>query len=331
LNVRYLVTGFVEHLPNSLNVYVELLSTADGSLIWSDRYSMGHAEIEVGRDAIVASIVSTLDLEIPRNEAEATRVLSDTEFDAWSHFHIGLAHIYRFDQQHNRLASEHFDAALALNPDFSRAHSGKSFVHWQNAFMNFGSGRAGFLRAAAKEAERAMSLDPQDPFAAFNLGRAQWLEGDIAAGLEWLNRALKVNSNSAQSHYNKGLLQVLNGASAEGNSASITALSLSPLDPLRYAMLSTQSMAALLEEDYEQAAFLAASAVQSPSAHFYIRLIAAAAHELHGDRTGASALLQPALEQQPDVSQDMFFRAFPFAKSQDRQRLHQAFLALGLS
>ncbi|MEM6637360.1 MAG: winged helix-turn-helix domain-containing protein, partial [Pseudomonadota bacterium] len=121
LGVRYLVTGFVEHLKNSLKVHLELLSTSDGSLIWSDFYSVGHAEIEVARNEIVSSIVSALDLEIPKYEADATRLLSDTEFDAWSHFHIGLAHIYRFDEQNNHLAAHHFDAALALDPDFSRA------------------------------------------------------------------------------------------------------------------------------------------------------------------------------------------------------------------
>ncbi|MEM9393359.1 MAG: winged helix-turn-helix domain-containing protein [Pseudomonadota bacterium] len=330
LGVRYLVTGFVEHLPNALNVHVELLSTQDGALIWSDRYSMGHFEIEMGRNDIVSSIVSALDLEIPRHEADATRLLSDAQFDAWSHFHLGLAHIYRFDQHHNHLASEHFDAALALEPGFSRAHSGKSFVHWQNAFMRFGSGRSGFIRAAAKAAETAMQLDPLDPFAAFNLGRAQWLEGNIQAGLDWLDRALKINPNSAQSHYNRGLLQVLNGAPSEGVSASDIALSLSPLDPLSYAMLSTQSMAALEQEDFEKAAALAARAVQSPSAHFYIRMIAAAANELNGDREVAATLLETAKAQRPKLSQELFFNAFPFAKERDRNRLRQAFVALGV-
>lgn len=331
LGVRYLVTGFVEHLANSLNVHVELLSTSDGSLVWSDRYTIGHSEIELGRNVIVSSIVSALDLEIPRHEADATRLLSTTQFDAWSHFHIGLGHIYRFDQHHNHLAAEHFDAALALDPDFSRAHSGKSFVHWQNAFMNFGSGRAGFLRAAATEAEKAMLLDPNDPFAAFNLGRAQWLEGNIAAGLDWLERALKINANSAQAHYNQGLLQVLSGAPTEGASASTTALSLSPLDPLRYAMLSTQSMAALQEENYEHAAQLADRAIQSPSAHFYIRMIAAVANELNGDREAASSLLTAAKAQQPGLSQELFFKAFPFERAPDRDRLQQAFISLGVA
>ena len=331
LGVRYLVTGFVEQLQNELKVHVELLSTCDGTLIWSDMYSIGHSEIELGRNDIVSSIVSALDLEIPRHEADATRELSDEQFDAWSHYHLGLAHVFRFDHQNNHVASEHFDAALALDPEFSRAHSGKSFVHWQSAFMRFGSGRNGFIRAAARSAETALQLDPNDPFAAFNLGRAQWLEGNIEAGLNWIDRALKINPNSAQSRYNRGLLKALVGASSEAVSASSIALSLSPLDPLGYAMLSTQSMAALQQEDFASAAALACRAVQSPSAHFYIRMIAAAANELNGDRRRASSLLAEALLQRPELSQDLFFQAFPFAHEPDRKRLRQAFDALGLN
>lgn len=330
LGVRYLVTGLVERAPNALHVTVELLTTADGVLVWSNRYELGLSEVQLGRDEIVSSIISALDLEIPRNEARASKLLTAAEFDAWSHFHIGLSHIFRFEQQHNHIASEHFDAALALDPEFSRAHSGKSFVHWQNAFMNFGEDRAQLINKAVEEADQAILLDPNDPFAAFNQGRVRWLEGDLAGGVDWLSRSLMINPNSAQSHYNTGLLQLLSGEASEGLSSSKTAMSLSPLDPLNYAMLSTQSMAALVSEDFENAAALAGRAVQSPGAHFYIKLIAAVAHECAGHRETAAKLVQRARAQRPDASVEMFFRSFPFARPEDRRRISAAFASLGL-
>ncbi len=329
LGVRYLVTGVIDVLAGRASLSVELLEAATGQLVWSDRFTADFADIQFGRSEIVSSIISALDLEIPKHEAEACRHLSEAEFDAWSHYHLGLAHVFRFNSQNNLRAAQHFDAALELDPSFARAHSGKSFAHWQNAFMQFGEDRSELLSEAAKAADMAIAMVPHDPFAAFNLGRARWLEGDLGGGLMWLDRALRINPNSAQAHYNRGLLHVMDGAPSEGRAASDIALSLSPLDPLVYAMHGTQALAAILDEEFETAAQLAETAVQAPAAHFYIRMIAAAACELNGNRQAAEGWRDRALAQRPDATTDMFFRAFPFDRRGDRARLETALSRVG--
>ncbi|MGZ2259450.1 winged helix-turn-helix domain-containing protein [Roseobacter sp. A03A-229] len=331
LGVRYLVTGVVEVLGGQVSLGIELLATSDGALIWSDRFTADFADIQFGRSEIVSSIISALDLQIPKHEADASRHLSEAEFDAWSHYHLGLAHIFRFNSDNNLIAAKHFDAAIELDPSFSRAHSGKSFVHWQNAFMQFGDDRTALLARASEEAEIAISIDPNDPFAAFNCGRARWLEGDLGAGMMWLDRALRINPNSAQAHYNRGLLQVMEGVPSEGRAASEIALSLSPLDPLVYAMHSTQAMAAILEDDYETAARLAETAVQAPGAHFYIKMIAAVACALNGNQQSAERWRDRARAMRPDASSRMFFQAFPYGRTADRAKLERALRELGFT
>ncbi|MEM8570472.1 MAG: winged helix-turn-helix domain-containing protein [Pseudomonadota bacterium] len=330
LGVRYLLSGLVEAVGGSLAISVELQATEDGALLWSDRFCVDPQEIQSARQRIVSTIIAVLELELPQYEARHSRRLKPNELDAWSHFHLGLSHIYKFQMHHNQTAADHFHAALELDPGFARAHAGLSFTHWQNAFMRFGADQKGLVEQAAASAERALDLDPSDPFSNFNMGRARWLEGDIGSSQIWLDRALFLNPNSAQCHYNKGLLFALDGTPDAAIDAASKAMSLSPLDPLRYAMLSVQALSRIALEDFDSAGALGDQAMQSPAAHYYISLIAACAKELQGERAAAQRHVQQALHRRPDVTVAMFLTVFPFREAAMRQTVAGALGRLGI-
>ncbi len=311
LGVRYLIAGSVEAIGDMLTLSVELISAQDGALIWSDRYASTLTDIQVTRHQIVASVIAAMELQVPQFEADHARRLQRDQFDAWSHFHLGLRHIYLFNRADNNLAAMHFNRAIDLDGEFARAHAGLSFAYWQDAFMQFGADRAEPLALAKSAADRALAIDPRDPFANFNMGRALWLEGDPISGCHWLERALQVNPNYAQCHYSKGLNELLAGKPDAAREAVKEAMTLSPLDPLQYAMLSVLAMSHIADEDFAQAAKLADRALHSPGAHFYISLVAAFSHELNGDRRTAEERLKSVLDVRSDLTQQLFFQAFP--------------------
>ncbi len=187
------------------------------------------------------------------------------------------------------------------------------------------------LQRAITSAETALEIDPYEPFANFSMGRARWLEGDIASGEMWLDRALELNPNYAQSHYTKGLMLLLDGRADDAMGSAQTALSLSPLDPISYAMLCVQALSKMSQEDFVGAAKLTDRALQTPSAHFYIALIAACAKELEGDRPAALRCLEQARRGRADVTSNMFFAAFPFRDTRMRKMVGGALEKLGLN
>ena len=312
LNVRYMLGGVVEVMGENLKITVEISSIESGAHVWSDSFSASLGDIQMARQDIVASVISALDLAIATHEAQGARRLNANEFDAWAHFHLGLSHLYKFSQGDNRIAAQHFEAALALDPHFSRAHSGLSFTHWQTAFMNFGEDRKLLIGQAVDSVSRALDIDASDAFANFNMGRARWLEGDLDGMQVWLDRTLQINPNLAQAHYTKGLCHVLDGAAQDSLTATEMAMALSPLDPLAYAMLCVQAMSHIRNENFSQARILVERATQLPGAHFYIAMIASATAELDGAREAAESWRLRALQQRPDANADMFFASFPF-------------------
>ncbi|MGC3940996.1 winged helix-turn-helix domain-containing tetratricopeptide repeat protein [Roseobacter sp. EG26] len=330
LGVRYVLMGSMEASDTEITVSVELAAAQDGKILWSETFTTDLSGIQTARQRIVSSVVGALELELPAYEATRSRRLAHDEFDAWSHFHVGLSHLYKFREDHNQSAAKHFDAALKLDPGFARAHAGQSFTHWQTAFMQYDKDREQALQRALKSAELALEIDPLEPFANFNMGRARWLQGDIKGGEMWLDRALSINPNFAQSHYSKGLMQLLDGKPDDAIALAKRAMSLSPLDPISYAMLSVQALSKIAQEDFVGAGKLIDRALQTPSVHFYINLIAACVKELEGNHQTALHHVEQAKRQRPDVTSNLFFGAFPFRDGRMRRTISDTLGKLGL-
>lgn len=133
-NVRYCLTGVVEVLGTSVAVSVELSDTTDNGLIWSERFRTDVDGVHETRDRIVRDVLAALELQIPLNEAKRARLKPPEHLDAWSAYHLGLQHMYRFNKEDNILATHLFERAAKLDPGFARAYAGLSFTHFQDAF-----------------------------------------------------------------------------------------------------------------------------------------------------------------------------------------------------
>lgn len=312
LGVRYALTGTVEMLGDMLTVSPELARTDTGAVIWSNRYATALSGIHEVRSEIIRDVVGALEIHIPYTEAAIARTLAPDQIGAWSHYHIGLQHLYRFNRSDNQEAARHFAHALELEPEFARAHAGLSFTHWQTAFMHFGDDRIQLLDMAEATALRANDIDPHDPFAIYNLARVHWLRGDIAGFSELLDESLTINPNFAQASYAQALANDFLGNSAVAREHSSKAMRLSPLDPLKYAMISSYAMSLIGDGEYLQAAELFEKACHLPGSHFYIDMLAAAAHQLSGNETQAGMRAERARRRQPLADRRMFFDNFPY-------------------
>jgi len=325
LSVRYCLSGIVEIAGARITVTVELSDTRDGGVVWGERFTSTVDEINNIREQIVSSIIASLEIQIPLHEARAARITQPENLDAWAAYHIGLQHLHRFNQKDNDAATAMFERAVALEPDFARAHAGLSSTHFQNAFLGYNDDRNADRTLARKHAERSIELDPLDPFANFVMGRVHWVENDIAGGVGWLDRAISISPSYAQGVYARGWADAIAGHGAEGGKNVDLALSLSPLDPFRYAMIGVRAFTYLIRGEDVEAAYWADEAARTPGAHVLIAMIAVAAHALNGDCGKANAWAENVRNRNPGVTREDFFKSFPFADQKTRERLSKAF------
>jgi DNA-binding winged helix-turn-helix (wHTH) protein len=330
LGVRYCLWGVMELSGKSLTVTVQLVDTADSGVVWAERFHSHLADVHVTRAAILSRLVAALEIQIPLHEAHLARLTVPENLDAWSAYHLGLQHMFRFNKADNAAAGQLFERATQLDRGFARAFAGRSFVHFQNAFLRYTPDPEGDVQLARRCAERGIEFDALDPFVNFTMGRCFWLEGDIDGSWTWLDRATSISPNYAQGIYARAWAHALSGRGTEGRQDADLAMALSPLDPLHYAMKATRALSHLVCNEDAEAAAWAERAARSPGAHVLIAVIAIAAHALNGDRARASAWATNVRQRRPDLTQADFFRSFPFPDPRFRQRVAGALARSGL-
>lgn len=330
LGVRYILSGTLAVHEQQSIVTVELSHGADGRIIWAERFEQPLGDLLFVKSTIAANIVAAVEKRIETTEAIRAGRLSTENLDAWSAYHSGLWHMFRFTEADNTAAHAMFVRALEDDPHFARAHAGLSFTHFQNAFLNFSSDRREERRRARVAAEKSHDLDPHDPFVNLTMARSKWIDGDLDGAMPWLQRSIDLSPNYAFAIYNNALLGVLRGEGEASADQVSKAISLSPIDPLNYAMLCTRAMSHLMRGDTEEACLWAGRAIRAPNAHFQIYVFAAIAYEKGGRRAAAEQSLTTARQLKPDLTSSDFFKAFPFVDGAFRKEIGESLRRLGV-
>ncbi|MBO9516498.1 MAG: winged helix-turn-helix domain-containing protein [Porphyrobacter sp.] len=330
LGVRYCLSGSVDASRGNVSIAVELVDTGDRGVVWAERYAIGADELHGVRQAIVASIAANLEVRISQHEAQVARARAPAELDCWSAYHMGIDRMFRFNRSDNRLAAEHFEQALAKDPEFGRALGGLSFTRFQDAFLQYSPTPQVPAQEARALAEDALRCDPLDPFAYLNLARSMWLTGDIPASLDLLDHSISLSPNYAQAIYAKAWADMTQVSPIASDEGAAQALRLSPLDPLRYAMLAVRSVNALFRGDYEHASEWGERAARSPGAHKHIAVIAALGTHLAGQQGKAAEWVARARERDAALNKAAFLNSFPFVPSAGREVIEATLKDLGL-
>ncbi len=329
LGVRYCLSGVLEVFGDRLTITIELSDTHNGGVIWGERFSGNVDEVHAIREKIIMDVVSALEIQIPANEASAARLTSPENLDAWSAYHLGLQHLYRFNNKDNAQAAGLFERAVSLEPGFARAHAGLSSAYFQNAFLKYTVEGNRDRKLARGHAEKSCELDPLDPFANFVMGRVHWLENNIENSTGWLDRSISLCPNYAQGIYARSWADAISGRGEAGAENVSLALSLSPLDPFRYAMLGVRAFTYLLRGQDRESAHWADEAARAPGAHVLIAMIAGVCHALNGDDEKAAMWAANVRTRNPDVTHEDFFQSFPFDSGALRARITKALAAYG--
>lgn len=330
LGVSYCLTGTVHRVGNKVAVAVELVDTTTASIVWGDLYEGELDNLQEVREAILAHVICTLELQISCHEAEQARSRSPEDLDAWSCYHLGLQHIFRFNRSDNDQGLEYLKQAAALDPRSSHAHAGISFARFQNAFMRYSEDCDEEMRLSRTAAETALDLDEQNPAANLMLGRSLWLEGEIESSVPWIERAIALSPSYAQAIYSRAWTDMILSQGEAGQRNARTALGLSPIDPLRYAMIAIDGFTETLLGDKPSGAALVDRAAREPRAHVMIAVMATICQVWAGNEEGTRYWTNEVKSRGPHVTGEVFLSSFPFKDGPLRKRVTDALAIAGI-
>lgn len=244
LGVAHLLEGSVSRAGDQVRVRVELVDGSDGTTLWSQRYDRAWNDLFAMQDAITEAVAGALKVQLLSNgalvaERDPKRPPSGN-VDAYSHYLHGAYFASRATRGDMKLAIEHFQKALDIDPAYAMVWSSLSEVWTTIAASSLGGAEARRVYAKARDAvETALTLDRN--LASAHAARAELL---LASELDWtgaeaeFQTALALAPNDADTRVGLGRVRAALGYPEDAIDLTENALAKDPLRASWYAQLA---------------------------------------------------------------------------------------------
>lgn len=284
LGVDFVVDGSVRTGNGMIRVAVQLTDAETGAIVWGDRFTCALGEMFAVQDEIVSAVVARLAVSLD-TAAEKQRGRDPTASgDAYLQFLRSRAH---WRNGEPALALESALKAAEIDEEYGRAHAYVAFYYAYGRFGQwFDLPFAELEIGARSEIERAVALDPTDPFVLQRASMTYLMLGDPETALRYAEAAALKSALDSEILVIRGLALGCCGRKDEGAAMLHRALALEP-------RLSPGCYSALAEVLHMQQDYLGSQAALDmiPNPPFYFGLLKAANLARLGDTDGARRLV----------------------------------------
>jgi adenylate cyclase len=251
LRVEYVLEGSVRKSAQRVRITAQLIDAMSGRHVWADRYDLDLSDIFAIQDEVTASIVGALSVEIEDEFLERAKHKPPDSLEAYDHWLRGKRLIFLMGES-SLEARDHFQSAIAVDPSFSRAHSGLGMTYQMEA-LNFPLPEV-YENASDKAlecAQRALSLDETNHQAHLGLAYAYLYRHNSDLVRKHIMRAIRLNPNDGDILANAAYFLPLIGDAAAGIKYGEAALRHNPRHPDWYVAFTETGYFAL--GDYDRA------------------------------------------------------------------------------
>ena len=330
LDADYALTGNIRHGDGRIRIGAQLVAATTRTWVWADRYDLDAANALSAEDRIVAGIIGAVDAGVRRAEREYARTKPLANLDAWSLYHRGMWHMYRFTREDVAAAEQLFAAALLKDPGAGPPHAGWAYACIVKALWMFTPDPRGAIAEGLSHAREAVARDELDAHAHTVLGRLFVMSGALDRGIEHLQRAIELNPSLAHAYYGLGHALYVSSEPSKALGPLATALRLSPKDPLASMFLTMAAFCHLMLDDLAAAEAAARRARNLLSREIWSRLALAATLQIRGAASEARGAVLEAREIEPDLNMARFAPLVQYIPATMRNRVLAALAEAGL-
>jgi TolB-like protein/Flp pilus assembly protein TadD len=329
LGVRYVLEGSVRRAGDQLRVTSQLIDASTGAQVWAERYDRAATDVFAMQDEITESVVASIEPQLYAAENRRFQSKPPGSLDAWGHVMRAMPRIWTWGEEDSETALEDLGRAIAIEPDYARAHSLLAWTYITGSHMGWVS-FADVFSLALESARRSVEHDGEDPWAHLALGYVHMLSRRFKPAIEELEEALRLNPNFALGHMVLGSAYGFGGAGDDGLQHLAMGMRLSPRDPHQSFYLSACAICHFVAGRYRECATLNRRAVLlRPRFTSAWRTLAASAG-IAGDIDIAAAALAEARQLQPDLSVAWVEKHHPIVRPEDRAIYIEGLRAAGL-
>ena len=270
LHADYVLEGSVRRALDQLRIDAVLISTRDGSQVWSKSYTGGAQNILKLQDNVTEDVSAQIRGTLPPPGIRSEAVDSE----AYEAFLEGRVHWLDRDLLRSK---ESYERALRINPNYSRARAGLAMI-----FLLLGQSPNDVSRPsdsaplAREAAQAALRIDPANADAYCVLANiAQSYDHNMAEAERLFKKALELDPTNLTAHEWYGYFLAVNNRLPEALEQTNRALALDPASPL---LQNVQGEIRYYQRDFDAAIRQEVATLQQNPGFVYSRIWLASAY-----------------------------------------------------
>ncbi|HKR62893.1 MAG TPA: tetratricopeptide repeat protein, partial [Thermoanaerobaculia bacterium] len=229
LRVRAVLTGFVKHIGERLQINVELVDSVDGAQLWGETYNRQLADLMTLQEDMSHEIVEKLRLRLTGAEKKKLRKKTTENSEAYQLYLKGRFHWNKRTEESLKRGIQFFREAIDSDPSFASAYAGlaDSFI---TLATNIPLPPQEAMPKAKAAAMKALEIDEGLAEAWASLGAVRWwFDWDWEGAEEAYRRAVELNPNYATAHDGYAMLLSARGRFGDAIDQITKAADLDPL------------------------------------------------------------------------------------------------------
>lgn len=247
LGVRYVLEGSVRRAGQRVRITGQLIDAATGAHIWADRFDGGMEDIFDLQDNVTACVAGAIEPSLRKAEIERSRRKRPESLAAYDLYLRALTPLHNMRPEANAEALALLERAIAMDPGYAPALAYAAWCYEQRLLHGWSTATESDAENAVRLAREVLAIDSGDAGAIAMAGFVLTMIGhDYDGGRGAVQRALKLNPNSATVCWMAGWVTLLGGEPESALPIFEPALRLSPSDPQANFLLAGMAMTHLI-------------------------------------------------------------------------------------
>ena len=280
LGVRYVLEGSVRREGDTVRINAQLVDALGGQHLWAERYDGSIRDVFALQDKVIRQIVAALAVNLTHDEQTRLELAETRSPQAYDAMLRGWAHYRQGSEDETNKAIALFEQAIALDPEYARAHAALAAASWRIVQSFWESTTEGGYQRAFDRMQAALVKAMRQPNALAHAVSAEVLskQGRYEEAFTEIGRAMALAPNDPDNYLSKARILNATGRAAEAEESVRWAMRLDPLYSPDY--LRTLAISLFHQQRYEEAVGTLERllALQTDVADDYITLIASLGH-----------------------------------------------------
>jgi len=231
LGVRYVLEGSVRRAGDRIRLTAQLIEAETGHHVWAERYDRTLEDVFEVQDELTNTIQNTLLQKVRESDIDSALRRAPKDMNAYDHMLRAFGLLLRFNKDDNLEAQREAQAALALDPDYARAHMTLAWAYLYTVWSAWTEDVEEAIERGHEAAQKAVAADRNDFWGHAALGFVELCLHRHERALSALDRALALNPNSADARSMRGMVLNFLGRPEEGLQEIETAIQHNPHHP----------------------------------------------------------------------------------------------------